>query len=240
MSVIALGGLWGGGARLLGPVLANKISADYVDQALLLAMTEELGLSIEELNKREHLAPSLTHRFAIKIRNILERSGSTWGGDPYFGSGLSHFFADNYEDLPGIGVVNSHDQSSDDYIAVIKSTMRNMAVEGNVVFVGRGSNVILNDMKNVLRIGVVASYEDRIKNVMKIDNLDYELAIKAITNRDAARRNYFKKYFDIDEPDNPNLYHLTINTSEVILDYASELAVQSLEALLSGKMHVSS
>ena len=58
----------------------------------------------------------------------------------------------------------------------------------------------------------------------------------AVKNRDLARINYFKKYFSIDEPDRPDLYHLTINTSEVSVDYALDVIVSALHALEDGKI----
>ena len=236
MSVITLGGLAGGGARILGPKLSQQLGADYIDRNIISTIAEELGESIESIVAKEEQAPSRSHKLAIAIKKIIERSAASWGGDPYFGSVFSHFFSDCYEDLPNISETNQHDSINDSYIEVIKNTMTNLAKEGNVIFLGRGGHVILKDFINVLRVGVVAHPEDRIQNVMTVDGLDYKNAEIAVKNRDLARKNYFKKYFSIDEPDRPDLYHLTINTSEVSIDYASDVIVSALHALEDGKI----
>ena len=236
MSVITLGGLAGGGARILGPKLSEKLGGDYIDRNIISTIAEELGESVESIVAKEEQAPSRSHKLALAIKKIIERSGASWGGDPYFGSGFSHFFSDSYEDLPDISETNQHDSINDSYIEVIKNTMTNLATEGNVIFLGRGGHVILKDFTNVLRVGVVAHPEDRVQNVMKVDGLDEKDAQIAVKNRDLARINYFKKYFSIHEPDRPDLYNLTINTSEVSVDYALDVIVSALHALEDGKI----
>ena len=56
MSVITLGGLAGGGARLLGPKLSEQLKADYIDRNIISTIAEELGESIESI-----VALSLIH-----------------------------------------------------------------------------------------------------------------------------------------------------------------------------------
>ena len=58
MSVITLGGLAGGGARLLGPKLSEQLKADYIDRNIISTIAEELGESIESIVAKEEQAPS--------------------------------------------------------------------------------------------------------------------------------------------------------------------------------------
>ena len=57
-----------------------------------------------------------------------------------------------------------------------------------------------------------------------------------IQNRDSARSYYFQKFFGLEEPDRPDLYHLVVNTSEVSLEYARDLVIDGLHALEEGKI----
>ena len=237
MSVITLGGMSGGGARSLGPMIAEKLGADYVDRIFLSNVAKELGATVEALQQREDSPPTRTERWLRLVQRILERSAVTGaGGDPYFGPGVAAFLTEEYEDIPQPVITKGHELEDDTYIEAIHSTMMDMAAEGNVVFVGRGGHVILNDLPNVLRVGVIAHQEDRIKTIMEREKLDHDVAETMIQNRDSARRYYFQKFFGLDEPDRPDLYHLVVNTSEVSLEYARDLVIDGLHALEEGKI----
>ena len=237
MSVITLGGMSGGGARSLGPMIAEKLGADYVDRIFLSNVAKELGATVEALQQREERPPTRTERWLRLVQRILERSAVTGaGGDPYFGPSVAAFLTEEYEDIPQPVITKGHELEDDTYIEAIHSTMMDMAAEGNVVFVGRGGHVILNDLPNVLRVGVIAHQEDRIKTIMEREKLDHDVAETMIQNRDSARTYYFQKFFGLDEPDRPDLYHLVVNTSEVSLEYARDLVIDGLHALEEGKI----
>ena len=53
MAIITMGGLSGGGARALGPLVAEKISADYVDRLILADIARHVGATVEALHQRE-------------------------------------------------------------------------------------------------------------------------------------------------------------------------------------------
>ena len=75
-----------------------------------------------------------------------------------------------------------------------------------------------------------------MSRIAEREKLDREQAEKVVNARDEARAYYFKRYFGIDDPNADELYHLTINTSDVDLDYATELVVHAYHALEQGKL----
>jgi cytidylate kinase len=64
-----------------------------------------------------------------------------------------------------------------------------------------------------------------------------EKAEDTISSRDEARRLNFRRFFSIDDPDDPKLYHLVINTSDIDLNYATQLVVGVSKALAKGDFH---
>jgi cytidylate kinase len=237
MAIITMGGLSGGGARALGPLVAEKISADYVDRLILADIARHVGATVEALHQREERPPTRGERFTRILQRILERSAVTGaGGDPYFGPGISTYLTEEYEDLPQPTITRGHELEDEKYFEAVTSVMKDLAARDNVVFVGRGGHIILKDFPGVLRVGVVARIEDRVETIMARERLSEEDAQKTITARDLARSAYFKSHFDVETPDDPGLYHLTINTSEVDLEFASELVIQSAHAMQDDRL----
>ena len=111
-----------------------------------------------------------------------------------------------------------------------------MAASDNTVLVGRGAYIILRDNPKVLRVGVVADFEDRVTTIMKREHLGHDEAEQVILARDQARSLYFQRFFGIEHPDSPELYHLVINSSAVDMDYATSVVIRASEALLDGRL----
>ena len=237
MYTITLGGMSGGGARDIGPIVAQKLKADYVDRIFLSNIAKDLGATVEALHQREEKLPSRSEKWIHVVQRLLERSAVTGSaGDPYFGPGITALLTEEYEDIPQPTITRGHEVEDDVYIEAIESTMKEMATDGDVVFIGRGGHVILKDMPNVLRVGVVASFEDRLKTLMTREAIHRDKAIVTLEQRDQARKHFFKKYFELDEPDNPNLFHFTINSSEMSTNYAAEMVIQNLNSFADGGM----
>ena len=237
MAVIAMGGLSGGGGRKLGPLVAQRLGADYVDRLILTNVARHAGATVEALHQREERPPTRGERFSRILQRILERSAVTGaGGDPYFGPGAAAYLTQEFEELPQPTITRGHELEDEKYFEAVSMTMHDLAEVGNVVIVGRGSYIILKDMPGVLRVGVVASVEDRIQTIMERERIDREDAEGTVEARDKARVNFFKRFFGIEHPDSPELYHLVVNTSDVDLDYAVELVVQASVALEEGRL----
>ena len=237
MYAITLGGMSGGGARDIGPLVAQKLEADYVDRIFLSNIAKELGATVEALHQREEKLPTRSEKWIRVLQRLLERSAVTGSaGDPYFGPGITALLTEEYEDMPQPTITRGHEVEDEVYIEAIESTMKEMAADGDVVFVGRGGHVILKEMTNVLRVGVVASYEDRVATIMNRESISKNVAISTLEHRDQARKYFFKKFFELEDPDSADLFHFTINTSEMSTEHAVDMVVQNLKALAEGRL----
>jgi cytidylate kinase len=108
---------------------------------------------------------------------------------------------------------------------LIKTTSRTilqLAQKGNVIIVGRAANLITAKLKNTFHIRLVAPFEVRVQHIEEIYNLDRKAAIEFIKKEDLARKHYVKSYFNIDI-DDPLLYHMIINTSQISYKKAARM-----------------
>lgn len=237
MAVIVTGGLSGGGGRFLGPELSRRIDADYVDRLILSNVARELQATVEALDQREQRPATRSERFSRIIQRIMERTAYTGGGpDPYFGTVYPEFLISEYDELPTLITTRGHEIDDNAYIAAIRTVIEDLANGDNVVIVGRGAHIILEDNPNVLRVGLIATFEDRVERIMVRERLSQSEAEAAIVARDAARSEYFRRFFDIDDPDSAEHYHLVINTSEMNLDAATDIIIEASKELEMGRL----
>ena len=237
MAVIVTGGLAGGGGRFLGPELSRRIDADYVDRLILSNVARELQATVEALDQREQRPPTRAERFARIVQRIMQRTAYTGGGpDPYFGTVYPEFLVSEYDDLPNLIATRGHEIDDDEYIAAVRSVIEELATGDNVVIVGRGAHIILEDNPDVLRVGLVATFEDRVERVMVRERMERSEAETSIIARDEARVQYFRRFFEIENPDAAEHYHLVINTSEMNLDAATDIIIRASEELRLGRL----
>lgn len=101
-------------------------------------------------------------------------------------------------------------------------TIWRLAASGHVILVGRGSNVITAGMRNVFHVRLVGSFERRVERVEEVYELGRLAAQSFIKSQDAGRKNYLRDYFGRDIND-PELYHLTVNTDRIAYGDAAKL-----------------
>ena len=232
MPVIALGGLTAGGGRIIGPKIAQKLNIDYVDKDIIKQTALQSGIDIELFTKKEETPTTFRQTFLEKLSNILEKSAFAGAvGDPHFGPGAAAFLTHEFEDLTAEENQEKYHLNDDEYSQGIQQTVLQLAELGSIVIVGRGANIILKDDPRVLRVGLIANEVDRINRIANYEDVDYKTAETLITNRDAARNQFFKKFFNIDDPDNRFNYHAILNTSEMNFDLATDIIIDMTKDL---------
>ncbi len=227
MTVVAIEGRMGAGAYDLARMVASEMDIDFVDRLVLADIARRVGATVGALVDTERRVPTLVSKLAQGVQRMLQKSAVTgMGGDPYFGPGIDALLARPYHEMDELPATAAEEVDEEHFISAAKEVISDIAAMGDCVIHGRGAAAILQGRPDVLRVGVVASMEDRVTRIMNQERLDEESAVELIRHADTAQHRYFEKAFDR-SPIDPFLYHFMWNTSEVSTDYAAQITMDA-------------
>ena len=123
-----------------------------------------------------------------------------------------------------------------DYVRMVGMVIRDLAREGRVIIVGRGSQVLLKDHPAALHVQIIAPFWHRVKRIMEREGLERRAAVSRVRTSDRARADYLRRYHNVHWLD-PQLYDLVINTDKVPVEVAVKLIVEASRALQANAVH---
>jgi cytidylate kinase len=112
----------------------------------------------------------------------------------------------------------------EDYVRMVNMVLLNIAKEGNVLIVGRGSQVVLREDQEALHFQIVAPLAQRKEKLMRLEGLTQAEATKRLLGSDQARAEYLRRYHGVNWLD-PQLYDIVINTGHISINTAVQLVV---------------
>ena len=231
MAVVTIDGPIGAGGVELGVLTAGLLNADYVDRLVLAEAAKRIGSTVEVLEIKGQRKVPLRDRLAYFLQNMLERSAmSGAGGEPYFSPGMEYLPSEEYTDLAQEPLTAAQRLNDQHFIEATSGVIKDLAEAGDVVIIGRGSNMMLKEMAGVLRVGLVAPIEQRRRLIAEREHLNHRDAEKYIADMEKARTVYFKKFFKV-HPGNASLYHMVVNMGDMSVKTASEIVAHAARDL---------
>lgn len=196
MPVVTISRQFGAGGHTLGKIIAERFGYQLVDRDIVAQVAKEANVSVGWVEAVEHDAGGLLVRIANRLvsSDFIERILGDTGSD--------------------------FDQNK--YVQFITKIISNLADEGNVLIVGRGSQFILDQNEQIIKVLLVAELEDRIKFMMEHYDLTKSKA-EQLVRKEEKRRCSFLKLFDETNPDASDIYSLVLNTSRVSLKEAEDI-----------------
>jgi len=225
MPVITMSGNLASGAREVGLAVAEELGIDFVDQQLMVQASQRCGVPLGTVAEHDERRASFRERLSTLLRTVLERSAAS-GADPLMGAtGLEAVLSRTYADMAA-----EEPQLSDSlYLETMTGIIRELAARGEVVILGRGSQMLLADMPRALHVLCVAPRKLRANRLAERDELGMEEAMRRVHESDRARCAFYKKFWRV-EMEDPKLYDLTIDTSRLSYEIATDLAVAAARA----------
>jgi cytidylate kinase len=203
MAVITISRQFGAGGKTIGQKVAKQLGYTFVDEDIIQIIAEKAKVSPGWVESVEKEAGGRLSRIVTKMvsRPLIDK-----------------VLKEEY------GYID--EQIYIDYLVVI---IAQMAEEGNVVFLDRGSQYILNDFPDAIHILLINTFENRVKFMMNSYDLNQQRATQIVKSEEKRRTNLYRKIGKQDF-DQPELYHLVINMARVGLDNAIQMILQLVKS----------
>ncbi|HSP56323.1 MAG TPA: cytidylate kinase-like family protein [Dehalococcoidia bacterium] len=230
MPVVTVSGNIGGGAREVGEKAARLLGVDFVDQQLMVQASQRCGVPVGVVAEHDERRSSFRERMSSLFRTFLERSAAS-GADPLSGAtGLEVILSRSYADM---ALEQEEPQISDAvYLKTMTLVIEELAAGGNIVLLGRGSQMILKDMPAALHVLCTAPQKLRAYRVAERDAIGIHEATHKTTDSDRAQSAYYRKFWKVDFED-PKLYDITFDTSRLSYEIAADLVAAAARAKAS-------
>ncbi|MDF1556027.1 MAG: cytidylate kinase-like family protein [Deferrisomatales bacterium] len=216
MPVITISSQFGAGGPEVGRELAKRLDIDFLDKEIIHRVALEVNVSDEEVaefeaehhNKFKSFFSTIFDLDALKKKAKIREDEAQSSYDdrddiPY------HYNVDGWID-------------SEIYKQMIVKIISALGQRRQVVIAGRGGQCILQDNPRTLHVRLVADFEDRVKWTAQRRKMELEAAREFVHKVDTRSQDYLRFYFDCD-PDNPSLYTVMLNTSQVPVARCAEI-----------------
>ena len=114
------------------------------------------------------------------------------------------------------------------YILFIREAFLEHILKDNVVYHGLAGHFLLQGIPHVLKVRIIASLEDRVREEMKRERISADEARKILTRDDEERRKWSLHLYGIDTRD-PSLYDLVLHVKTMTVEDAVSTVERVLE-----------
>ena len=207
MRAVTISREYGSGGGEIASRLAKRLGWQLVDHALVERAASEIGTSTQEAEVHDEHVQGM----------VLQALNS-----------LLYLYPAAMANTPSEAFL-----SDEEYRDAFNTVVRAAATRGHVVIVGRASQVILADLRDVLHVRVIASFEQRVVYVMQREGVDRYTAESRIHTKDHERASYLGREYH-HHPDDAHLYDLVLNTSLLDLQSAVDIICFTLHEIAKG------
>lgn len=225
MTVITLSRELGSGGDRIATLVAERLGLGLVDRERLYRAAVAAGVSEAALLELEYSAEqTLVARILRSLRSVpptpteaRERVAFV----PPLTSPLAGIFSPV---LPPASIAIA------ELVKMLNQVIERRAGEGNVLFLGQGTQVLLREHAGALHVRIVAPLEQRIATLQAREELSKTAALRKVRASDRARAEYVRRFHNARWND-PRLYHLVINTAFMPISVAVDVIVTASRAL---------
>jgi cytidylate kinase len=203
MAVITISRQFGAGGKTVGKMIADRLGYTFADDDIIQMVAEAANVS-------PHWVESIEKEAGGKLSRVVSSMVSKRLVDRILKDERGYLDERLYLD----------------YLVVI---IAQIAEEGNVVILGRGSQYILNDHPDAIHVLLINDLKNRIKFMMEHYDFSESRAAHVVNREDKRRLNLYRKIGKTDY-DDPALYHVVVNMAKTDVQTAVKLVQDLLPA----------
>ncbi len=202
MRAVTISREYGSGGGEIAARLAKRLGWQLIDHALVERVASEIGTSTQEAEVHDEHVQGMVSQALNSLLYLYPAAMASTPPEAFL--------------------------SDEAYRDAFNRVVRAAAARGHVVIVGRASQVILADLRDVLHVRVIAPFEKRVAYVMQREGVDHHTAESRIHMKDHDRaRNLQMEYHQ--KLEDAHLYDIVLNTSLLDLESAVEVICFTLQ-----------
>ena len=205
--IITIGREFGSGGREIGKKVADRLGIKFYDKELLQEAAKESGFC-REIFENQDEKPTNSFLYSLVMDTYSVRGYSS---TPFLDMPLNHKV----------------------FLAQL-DTIKKIAERESCVIVGRCADYALASNPDCLNVFVHADIEDRIKTVIKRNDVTENKAKDLIQKKDKQRASYYN-YYSCKKWGDSRSYDLTLNTSKITPEQCVDIILAYREKMQENK-----
>jgi cytidylate kinase len=215
MAVVTISRQYGSGGTEIAARVCEMLGYSYLDKVLITQVAAEAGLSGKELVELSEQRS--------EVRNFVDR---LLRPGPH---GVARVETRS-RDETGSRTISVEQLDEARCAKLVRSAIHAAYEQDDVVIVGRGGQHTLKNMPGVLHVRVLAPMGNRILRIQGQEKVDAEEARRLAIRHDQATARYLNQLFGV-RGDEPELYHLVINTGKWSPEIVAPIIIKAVEQL---------
>ncbi len=204
MTVITVSRELGSEGDRIAEMLVAELGYRWVDKGLLAQMAQEAGMDEEAVLALERSIPSRARFTSTDMRSLYSKQPGAW------------------EKKAAL--------DDETYRRIVRETMEGYAVEGDVIIIGRGGQMVLRDHPRALHIHLYAPAELRAQRLAARTGITEQDAARRIATSDEEKRLFIRFMHDNANWKDPKYYHLMLNTGAIAPQIAAQMIMLAAQA----------
>lgn len=201
--LVTISAPYGAGGSRIGPLLAEHLDVVFAERVMRRLVADEVSAPLAHA-RDEHLP----------VGRLLGRALRQIAG----------------QGVPPAPASEQGDADADaEYRQAHEQELRALVDDGGVIL-GRAAAVVLRDVPHALHVRLAGPAELRVQQAMSIEDVDQATARWRQAIEDLARDAYVRHFYGLD-PEDPRLYHLTIDSTRLPLGSCVEAIAAAARSL---------